>query len=41
MSVNGLMHDGKSGIVFSFGEAAREITNFTDEALYQPELNLN
>ena len=29
------------GIGFSFGESAREITNFTDEALYQPELNLD
>lgn len=29
------------GIGFSFGEAAREITNFTDETLYQPELNLD
>lgn len=29
------------GIGFSFGEGTREITNFTDEALYQPELNLD
>ena len=28
------------GIGYSFGEGTREITNFTDEALYQPELNL-
>ena len=29
------------GIGFSFGEGTREITNFTDEELYQPELNLD
>ena len=29
------------GIGYSFGEGTREITNFTDEALYQPELNLD
>lgn len=29
------------GIGFSFGEGTREITNFTDETLYQPELNLD
>ena len=29
------------GIGFSFGEADREITNFTDETLYQPELYLD
>lgn len=29
------------GIGFSFGEAARGITNFTDETLYQPELYLD
>lgn len=29
------------GIGFSFGEGTREITNFTDEALYKPELNLD
>ena len=28
------------GIGYSFGEGTREITNFMDEALYQPELNL-
>lgn len=29
------------GIGFSFGESAREITDFKDWALYQPELNLD
>lgn len=29
------------GIGYSFGEGTREITNFMDEALYQPELNLD
>lgn len=28
------------GIGYSFGEGTREITNFMDEGLYQPELNL-